>query len=107
MSKWLLSLGLALVITACATTPPPSAQTGSTAAPAGQLQMAVSRGTQESGQKLICTESYPMGSHIPQRICMTKEQMAARQKADQEAMRNAQMQGNQGCGMACGNPPEL
>ncbi|MGH8307865.1 MAG: hypothetical protein ACRER0_06285 [Gammaproteobacteria bacterium] len=89
MSKLVFSLGLCLLITACATTQPP-AQKPAVTTSSGQSQMEVSRGTQETGDKLICTYSNPLGSHIPQRICMTKEQQAARQKADQEALRNQQ-----------------
>jgi hypothetical protein len=100
MSKLILSLGLTLLVTACATTSPPAQPTA--AASGGQAQMAVSRGTQESSQKLICTNSYPMGSHIPQRICLTQEQQAARQKADREALRNLQMQGKESsCAPSC------
>ncbi|MGB9429781.1 MAG: hypothetical protein WCC11_07895 [Gammaproteobacteria bacterium] len=100
MSKLILSLGLALLITACATTPPPAQPTAS--ASGNQTQMVVSRGTQPSGQKLICTDSYPMGSHIPQRICLTQAEQAARQKAAQEAMQNMQMQGKESsCAPSC------
>lgn len=99
MSKWIVSLGLALLITACATPQQQSAQT----APGQQSQMVVSRGTQPSGQKLICTDTYPMGSHIPQRICVTPAEAAARQKASQQAMQNIQMQGNQNGSST--NPP--
>lgn len=97
MNKMLISLGLAMLIAACATTQPPAQ---STAATATQAQMVVSRGTQEDGQHMICTSEYPMGSHIPQRICLTKDQMKARQKAAQDAMRNLQMQNKEGTACA-------
>lgn len=88
MIKCILSLGLALVITACAT-PRPTQQSAVTAS-RGQPQMVVSRGTQAADQKLICSDNYPMGSHILQRICLTQDQEAARQKAAQEALQNLQ-----------------
>jgi hypothetical protein len=90
---------LTLLMSACATPQPQ----GTAAATDGGGQMVVSRGTQPEGQKLICTESYPMGSHIPQRICLTKEQAEARKRASQAAMQNLQSQGSvQGMG---NNPP--
>ncbi len=104
MSKWISSLGLALLMTACATPQQPPAQASGAATSSGQPQMVVSTGTQPAGQKLICSESYPMGSHIPQRICLTPEQAAARKKAAQEAMQNVQMQGAQSQGSG-NNPP--
>ncbi|MGA9851463.1 MAG: hypothetical protein WBR15_00800 [Gammaproteobacteria bacterium] len=101
MSKLILSLGLVLLITACAT-PQPPAQTTAAAATDSQTQMVVSRGTQATGDQLVCSTDYPMGSHIPQRICLTKEQMAARQKAAQEAMQNMQSQGKESsCAPSC------
>jgi hypothetical protein len=83
MGKLIVYLAPLLLITACATSKP-SPATASTS------------GTPPADQKLICTESTPMGTHIPQRICITQDQYAARKKADQEALRNAQMQGGQG-----------
>ncbi|HVA55130.1 MAG TPA: hypothetical protein VNI53_04925 [Gammaproteobacteria bacterium] len=100
MSKWILFIAAFVLITACATTKPPA----STAAQGTQQQMVVSRSTRPEGQKLICTESYPMGSHIPQRICVTQAEAAARKKADQQAMQNLQMQGAQSQGTG-NNPP--
>ncbi|MGH8362657.1 MAG: hypothetical protein ACRESQ_04840 [Gammaproteobacteria bacterium] len=100
MYKLMLAGGTALLMAACASAP----TTGPKTAVATQQEaVAVTRGTPETGKdQLICTDSYPLGSHIPQRICLTKEQMAARQKAAQEAMRNSQLQGRPGsCNPAC------
>lgn len=94
MSKWVLFLGLSLLTTACATSPQPSAQAA--AAPGGQPQMVVPRGTEPASQKLICTD-ISMGYHIPQRICLTPEQVAARQKAAQEATQNSQVGQSKAC----------
>lgn len=100
MYKLMLVGGAALLIAACANIPTAGPKT---AAATQQEAVAVTRGTPETGKdQLICTDSYPLGSHIPQRICLTKEQMAARQKAAQEAMRNAQLEGRPGaCNPTC------
>ncbi len=103
MSKWFFIPGLTLLIAACAT-PQLPATPPATAAPGNKSQMVVVRGTQESGQKLICSYSYPLGSHIPQRICETPEKAAARRKAAQEAMQNMQQQGTIQ-GLTPGGPP--
>jgi hypothetical protein len=98
MYKLVLAGGVALLISACASTQPAS-KTSSAAAANSQSSMIVYKGTAETDQHLICTTSQPLDSHIPQRICMTKAQMEARQKASQEAMQNAQEQSRMsGCG---------
>lgn len=90
MSKLVFSLGLALLITACATTKPP-AQTPAATASGGQSNMQVLRGTKPTADKnMICSRSYPMDSHIPELICVTPEQAAARKKAAQQEMNNLQ-----------------
>lgn len=101
MYKLVLAGGVTLLMAACATVTPPKAQT---TAATQQQTLAVTRGTADSGQQLICTDSYPLGSHIPQRICLTKEQMAARQKAAQDALRNLQIgpgHGSTSCAPNC------
>jgi len=96
MYKLALAGGVILLIAACASTQPTSK---SAAAANSQSSVVVYTGTAETDQHLICTTSQPMDSHIPQRICLTKAQMEARQKASQEAMRNAQEQARMtGCG---------
>jgi len=110
MTKLLLTCGLLAALTACATSQPsPSAEASPAAAPA--VAAATSAAPQvaaaPSKPKMVCEETDQMGSHFQQRVCMTPEQMEARRKAAQEAMRNAQMQGAQcaqGSG-ACGGPP--
>lgn len=103
MYKLFLVGGTVLLITACASTPPPT-KTSAAAAASAQSQVVVYAGTKEDDQHLICISSHVMDSHIPQRICMTKAQMAARQKAAQEAMRNMQMQGGEGAGAGACSP---
>lgn len=103
MYKLLLVGGTALLISACASTPPSSKASPAAAANA-QSQVVTYAGTKEDDQNnLVCISSHVMDSHIPQRICMTKAQMEARQKAAQEAMRNSQLQGrpNTGCDPRC------
>ena len=100
MYKLMLVGGAALLIAACANIPTAGTKT---AAATQQEAVAVTRGTPETGKdQLICTDSYPLGSHIPQRICLTKEQMAARQKAAQEAIRNMQTEAKESsCAPSC------
>jgi hypothetical protein len=86
MNKLLFFLGFALLMAGCATQPAP--QTPVAAASSGAPHMEVLRGTQTEGQDLVCSTSYPMDSHIPERICITKAQDAARKKAAQQEMQN-------------------
>lgn len=88
MLRWVIAIGLALSLMACAT-PPKQTQQVATTAP--------------DGEKLICTRSVETGYHIPQRTCYTKAQAEARQKADQTSMRN--MQNNGQTLHAPGGPP--
>lgn len=98
MYKVILAGSVSLLIAACATTP----KTVSTQA-TQQQGIAVTRGTSEAGDQLICTDSYPIGSHIPQRICLTKAQMEARQKAAQTTIQTLQSQAKEssGCAPSC------
>jgi hypothetical protein len=89
MGKWIILIANILLIAACATSQPMPATAA--AATQGQQESVVT-GAPMSGQKLICTESYPTGSHLPQRVCMTQAQIEARRKADQDTIRNMQNQ---------------
>lgn len=100
MTKLTLACGLALSLSlmACASTPKPAAApaaSGTTAAPAAGTATAQA----STKPKLVCEESKPLGSLIPQRICMTPEEAAARQRAAQDKMRNLQNQSATGPGM--------
>ena len=99
MYKFIIAGGATLLIAACASAPTAKPQV---ATATQQQAVAVTRGTADAGQQLICVDSNPLGSHIPQRICLTKAQMAARKKADQQAMQNLE-QHNQGssCAPSC------
>lgn len=97
MTKLTLACGLALCLSlmACASTPKSAAAGSATATPANGTATAQA----STKPKLICEESKPLGSLLPQRVCMTPEEAAQRQKASQENMRNMQNQSAVGPGM--------
>ena len=101
MTKTTLACGLilSLTIAACASTPKQArtAAPGTTGAPASSTAPALA--SAPAKPKLVCEETKPLGSLLPQRICMTPEEAAARQKAAQEKMRNLQNQSQVGPGM--------
>lgn len=100
MTKTTLACGLALAlaVAACASAPKQTAASGATAAPAGSTS-AVAQAA-PAKPKLICEEEKPLGSNLPQRICMTPEEAAARQKAAQDRVRQMQNQSAVGPGMS-------
>ena len=79
--------GLWLALAACAHDQPHMAGGALSAAPAGQTATAAA---QAGKPKLVCEETRPLGSLLPQRICLTPEEAAARKRAAQEAIRNMQ-----------------
>jgi hypothetical protein len=80
--------GLWLALAACAHDQPHMVGGNLSAAPASQTATAAA---QAAGKpKLVCEETRPLGSLLPQRICLTPEEAAARKKASQEAIRNIQ-----------------
>ena len=101
MTKTTLACGLilSLTIAACASTPKQAttAAPGTIGAPASSTAPALA--SAPAKPKLVCEETKPLGSLLPQRICMTPEEAAARQKAAQEKMRNLQNQSQVGPGM--------
>ena len=98
MTKTTLACGLALALglAACASSPK-QAET-STPAPAGSTA-AVAQAA-PAKPKLQCEEVKPLGSNLPQRICMTPAEAAARQRAAQDRVRNLQNQSAVGPGMS-------
>lgn len=115
MTKLLMTCGLLMVLAACATSQPAPSASASASAPAvtsASAAPAAQSGTAPvaaapAKPKLVCEAADQMGSHFQQRVCMTPEQMEARKKAAQEAMRNYQNStvsacGDNGCG---GGPP--
>ncbi|HEY3860186.1 MAG TPA: hypothetical protein VGM47_11330 [Gammaproteobacteria bacterium] len=92
-------LMLALGLAACASTPK-TASTSATAVPGSSTAAATATAQAAPAKpKLICEEEKPLGSLLPQRICMTPEEAAARQKAAQSQVRNLQSQSAVGPGM--------
>jgi hypothetical protein len=102
MTKLTLACGLILTLAACASDPAGTASTATTtAAPApdtaGPAPQAAAK------PKLVCEETKPLGSLLPQRICVTPEEAAARKRAAQDAMRNMQQQSQIGPGASSSN----
>jgi hypothetical protein len=81
--------GLLLALAACANDEPHVAAGVPSTAPAAHTASAAA---QAGKPKLVCEETKPLGSLLPQRICVTPEEAAARKKASQEAIRNMQNQ---------------
>jgi hypothetical protein len=90
------SLALALGLAACASDPQQPSAAASSAPASGTATVAQAAPTKP---KLVCEETKPLGSNLPQRICMTPEEAAARQRAAQDKMRNIQNQSATGPGM--------
>ena len=104
MAKLLMTCGLMLALTACATTQPaPMAATASGGGAASATQSAPAASTAEVAQsapaattavkpqqaKLICEDSAQIGSHFHSRVCLTPEQVEARKKAARDMMLNS------------------
>jgi len=108
MTKLLLTCGLVMALTACATSQPsPSAGVSPAASPAVAATTAAPQvAAAPSKPKMVCEETDQMGSHFSQRVCMTPEEMEARKRAAQESMRNLQNSSVSACGdNGCGGPP--
>lgn len=106
MAKLLMTCGLVVALTACATSQTaPSASSsasGGSAVPAATTSAAPaaqSGAVAVAGKpKLVCEETDQMGSHFQQRVCMTPEQAEARRKAAQAQMQTYQTSGVTACG---------
>ncbi|MFI4967454.1 MAG: hypothetical protein ACHQAU_01910 [Gammaproteobacteria bacterium] len=116
MTKLLMTCGLLVALTACATSQPAPSAAAAPATPAATETAAAAPAAQTGAapvaaapgkSKLVCEETDQMGSHFQQRVCMTPEQAEARRKAAQEAMRNYQNSTVSACGdNGCsGGPP--
>jgi len=117
MTKLLMTCGLLAALTACATSQPapsaaattaaPAAATSASAAPAAQTTAVAATAVAPAKPKLVCDETARIDSHFQQRVCLTPEQVEARRKAAQEAMRNYQNSTVSACGdSGCsGSPP--
>jgi hypothetical protein len=89
-TRFLMASVLTLALAACADAPPQTSATGSTVAPSARTATTATAAAQAGKPKLVCEETRPLGSLLPQRICLTPEEAAARKKASQEAIRNIQ-----------------
>lgn len=99
MTKFTLACGLILTLAACASGPEaPATATAApdTAAPAATTSAPAAQAAAKP--KLVCEETKPLGSLLPQRICMTPEEAAQRRKAAQDRMRDMQQQSAVGPG---------
>jgi len=103
MTKLALACGLAVTLMACASNPqspaPVAAPAGASAAPAAGTSNTTAQAA-PAKPKLVCEEQKPLGSLLPQRICMTPEEAAARKKAAQDKVRQMQDQSAVGPGMS-------
>ena len=101
MTKLTLACGLALSLSllACASNPQQTASGAATPTPADSSSTATAQASEPAKPKLVCEESKPLGSLLPQRICMTPEEAAARQRAAQQKMREMQDQSSVGPSM--------
>jgi hypothetical protein len=102
MTRWILALGLASVITACATPPgqPTAAQSGASA----KTSQIASNSKPEKDSDMICTTGMEIGSHIPQRTCYTRKEAERRKKAAQQAVQNmtsGPSSGSSNCSPSC------
>jgi hypothetical protein len=100
MTKLTLACGLALTLAIAACASEPKQTAGATAAPGGSTAATATAQAAPAKPKLVCEEEKPLGSLLPQRICMTPEEAATRQKAAQDKMRNIQNQSASGPGMS-------
>ena len=106
MTKLALACSLALTLMACASNPNNSAPAaapaanGTTSAPASGTAPAAASAQAPAKPKLVCEEQKPLGSLLPQRICMTPEEAAARRKAAQDRVQNMQNQSAVGPGQS-------
>jgi hypothetical protein len=104
-TKLALACGLAVTLMACASNPqtpaPAAAPAAASSAPAAGTASAPETAQAAPGKpKLVCEEQKPLGSLLPQRICMTPEEAAARKKAAQDRVRQMQDQSAVGPGMS-------
>jgi invasion protein IalB len=74
-----LSLVMAAMMFAAADTPASAGAAAPAAATAPQPE-------KKKGSELVCWEEAPTGSHFTKRVCMTRQDLEARQQQDQDAV---------------------
>lgn len=79
---------VALSMVGCATTAPPAYEGAQSITPAAR--QAILEGHPD---QVTCWREQPTRSHIPEKSCATKEEVAAKQKQDQQSLFNMQTQG--------------
>jgi hypothetical protein len=100
-SSLVCCLILTLALGACASQPQQTAAAGTSAAPTGSTSVVAQAAPAKP--RLVCEEEKPLGSNLPQRICMTPEEAAQRQKLARDKMQN--MQNNSASTVREGSPP--
>lgn len=83
----------ALLMVGCATTAPPTYEGAQSITPAAR--QAILEG---HADQVTCWREKPNGSHMTQKYCATKEEVADIQKKDRQTLFNLQMQGQAKCG---------
>lgn len=78
----------ALLSVGCATTAPPTYQGAQSITPAARAAIADGHADQ-----VTCWREKPNGSHLTQKYCATKTEVADIQKKDRQTLFNLQMQG--------------
>ncbi|HEX3699793.1 MAG TPA: hypothetical protein VHV27_03875 [Phenylobacterium sp.] len=76
----MIAVLMAAMTLAAADTPPSGGAAVSVAAPAPAAK------PKPKGSQMVCWEEQITGSHYPHRICETRDEVEARQRADQEAI---------------------
>jgi hypothetical protein len=103
MTKLPLACGLILTLAACASSGPAGTASANPATGAPAAGTAAPAPQAAAKPKLVCEETKPLGSLLPQRVCMSPEEAAQRKKAAQDAMRNMQQQSQVGPGAGSSN----
>lgn len=86
MIRWILAIGLASLLAACASSPNQTA--AATSASATKTTQVASNSEPAKDSDTICTSGMEIGSHIPQKTCITRKQAEERKKAAQQAVQN-------------------
>jgi len=89
MTRLTLIALLATAVLGCTSTAPKPEPTATTAAPiaADQTLAAVAKGGKD---ERVCTREYPVGSHLPKRVCMTRAEADESRRRNQDEMQRIQ-----------------
>jgi len=78
----------AVLMVGCATTAPPTYEGAQSITPAARAAI-----LEGHADQVTCWREKPKGSHMMQKYCATKEELADMQKKDRQSLFNLQMQG--------------